>query len=104
MVWLILFISGLFEVLLIICLKKSQGFRVKKFAIAAILAQITSIYLLSVVVQTLALNIAYVFWVAVGSLGSIVYGILFNNESKSKKKLCWVAALIFGVLLLKSAG
>ena len=103
MVWLILFISGLFEVLLVICLKKSQGFTKKKFAIAAIFAQISSIYLLALAVKTLPLNTAYVFWVAIGSLGSIVYGILFNSESKSTKKLCWIAVLIFGIVLLKSS-
>lgn len=44
MAWMMLVISGLLEVLLIICLTKSKGFKIKKYAFLSLVVQIMSIY------------------------------------------------------------
>ena len=101
MEWLILIISACFEVGVMVNLQKSEGFKNIKYTILSILSQGVSLFLLSLTLNVLPLNIAYATWTGLGTIGSVIFGIIFLNESKDNEKFICMSLIIIGITGLK---
>ena len=101
MVFLILAVSSFFEMLTMINIQKTEGFKNLKYVIIALVCQLISIYLLAISTLELPLNIAYATWTGLGTIFSVFYGMFFLNEEKSRKKLFFMFLIIVGLIGLK---
>lgn len=98
---MILIIAGLAEVGGVISLKLTEGFTKVKPFIACIIFGGLSFYLLSQSLQTLPIGIAYAIWTGIGSVGSVIIGMLFFNESKDIKRIMLISGIVISIIGLK---
>ena len=103
--WVILVVAGLFEVGWAIGLKYTAGFTRVWPTIWTVLAMIVSLWLLGIAMKGLPVGTAYSVWVGVGSVGTVILGIVLFGEPASPMRLISVAFIIAGIIGLKlSAG
>ncbi|MDL2211545.1 multidrug efflux SMR transporter [Erysipelotrichaceae bacterium OttesenSCG-928-M19] len=101
MAWFILIISSCFEVLVMINLAKSNGFKNIKYTLLALVFQVISILLLGYTLQYLSINLAYATWTGLGTIGSVIYGIIFLNETRDYRKFIFMSLIMIGIIGLK---
>ena len=101
--WIALVLAGLLEVGWAIGLKYTDGFtRFWPSAWTAI-AMIGSIMLLGFAMKSLPVGTAYAVWVGIGSVGTVILGIILFGESASAPRLVSVALIVAGIVGLKLA-
>jgi quaternary ammonium compound-resistance protein SugE len=101
MIWLILFIAGLFEIAWAIGLKYTDGFTKVVPSILTIIAMIISLGLLSYAVKHIPVGTAYAIWTGIGAVGTAILGIILFNESKEFMRLFFIFLIIVGIVGLK---
>lgn len=101
MSWVFLFLAGLCEIGGVTTLKLSEGFTKWKPAAASLLFGIISFYLLSLALQTLPVGTAYAIWTGIGSVGSVIVGMLFFRESKHWLRMLFISLVIIGIIGLR---
>ncbi|RAP74051.1 DMT family transporter [Paenibacillus montanisoli] len=104
MAWLFLLISGLGEVGGVTGMKLSNGFKNWKGTLLALASGAVSFYFLSRSLQDIPISTAYGVWTGIGSVGSVLLGMLAFGESKNKSKLLFIAMIIIGVAGLRVIG
>lgn len=103
MAWIVLVLAGLFEVAWAIGLKYTEGFtRLWPTAFTA-LAMAVSLGLLGVAMKSLPVGTAYSIWVGVGSVGTVILGIVLFDEPANPARLISVALIVAGIVGLKLA-
>lgn len=103
MAWLILVLAGLFEVGWAIGLKYTEGFTRLWPTIWTVLAMIISLGLLGIAMKSLPVGTAYSIWVGVGTVGTLILGIVLLGEPANTGRLVSVAFIIVGIIGLKLA-
>lgn len=98
MSWFYIFIASIFEICWAIGLKYSQGFTHLYFSIFTVITMILSYVFLSLGVKELPIGTAYAVWTGLGAVGTIIYGILFLNESKDMLRLFFMFLIIVGII------
>lgn len=83
MSWTILFLAGIFEIFWAVGLKYSDGFTKLFPTIFTIVTMIISFYLLSLALKALPIGTAYAVWVGIGTVGTVIAGIILFGESMS---------------------
>ena len=101
MAWVILILAGILEVGWAVGLKYTQGFTRLWPSVATISAMTVSLALLGVAVRTLPLGTAYAVWTGIGTVGTVVVGMLLFGESTSLIRLLCVSLIISGIVGLK---
>jgi quaternary ammonium compound-resistance protein SugE len=101
--WFILVLAGVFEIGWAIGLKYTEGFTRLWPTVGTILAMIVSLSLLGIAMKNLPVGTAYSVWVGVGSIGTVVLGILLFGEPASAGRLISVALILAGIVGLKLA-
>lgn len=101
MAWLFLIISGLGEVGGVTFMKLSDGFKRWKGTMGAIASGFVSFYFLSKSLQDIPISTAYGIWTGIGSIGSVVLGMVFFGESRDWRKMLFLSMIIAGVIGLK---
>lgn len=101
MIWLVLFIAGLFEVAWAIGLKYTDGFTKPIPSILTIISMIISMGLLSNSVKYLPVGTAYAIWTGIGAVGTAIMGIILFQESKELIRLFFIFLIIVGIVGLK---
>lgn len=101
MKWLILVIAGLFEVWWAIGLKFSQGFTKLVPSIFTVLGMIASFYFLSLALKNLPLGTAYAIWTGIGTIGTVILGIILFNEPIDIVRLICIGFILIGIVGLK---
>ena len=81
MSWTILFLAGIFEIFWAVGLKYSDGFTKLFPTIFTIVTMIISFYLLSLALKALPIGTAYAVWVGIGTVGTVIAGIILFGES-----------------------
>ena len=99
--WVILIIAGLFEILWAIGLKYTDGFTKLTPSILTILSMLVSIWLLSISLKTLPLGTAYAIWVGIGTVGTVIAGIILFNDSVNLLSIISILFIILGIIGLK---
>jgi quaternary ammonium compound-resistance protein SugE len=101
MAWLILFVAGLTEVGWAVGLKYTQGFTRPVPTALTVTAMVVSLWLLGLAVRTLPLGTAYAIWTGIGTVGTVIVGILLFGESASGVRLACVTLILSGIVGLK---
>jgi len=99
--WLVLIIAGLFEVWWAIGLKYSQGFTKLVPSIFTIFGMIASFYFLSLALKHLPLGTAYAIWTGIGTIGTVVFGIILFKEPVDVIRLVCIGFIVVGIVGLK---
>ncbi len=101
MMWIVLILASFCELGFTVCMKLSDGFRNKKFTALTIVMTAASIFLLSTATKTLPLGIAYAVWTGLGTVFTVLFGILVFNESHDRKKIFFIFLVVAGVIGLR---
>lgn len=99
--WIHLLIAGLFEISWAVGLKFSHGFTKLTPSVITIICMILSFYFLSLALKNLPLGTAYAIWTGIGTIGTVVFGIIFFKEPVNLIRFICMAFIIFGITGLK---
>lgn len=80
MSWLILIISGLFEVAWASLLEETKGFTRALTTVGFVATLAISMYLLSVATRTIPVGTGYAVWVGIGATGAFLVDLLFRQQ------------------------
>ena len=94
MEWIILFIAGLFEISWAIGLKYSHGFTLIVPSVLTVILMIASFYFLALAVKSLPLGTAYAVWTGIGTIGTVVFGIILFKEPLTAMRLFCIARTV----------
>ena len=101
MKWLLLIIAGLFEVWWAIGLKYTEGFTKLMPSIVTIVGMIASFYFLSLSIKNIPLGTAYAIWTGIGTVGTIIFGIIVFKEPIDITRIICIVFIIVGIVGLK---
>lgn len=101
MTWLVLLVAGLFEIAWAIGLKYTEGFTRLWPTVATIGAMVVSLGLLGMAMRTIPVGTAYAVWTGIGTVGTVILGIVLFGESANALRLICVALILAGILGLK---
>jgi multidrug transporter EmrE-like cation transporter len=98
--YLFLAASILFEVLSSTMLKLSNGFKHIIPIVVLVAGYGVSFYALSKTLQVLPLGIVYATWSGVGTILTVIIGVLLFKERINKKGILGIAVLLAGLVLM----
>jgi len=102
--WFFLILSGLFEIVGVIGLKKAAE-KDSWFTYLLLGAGfLVSLTLLSMALKTIPLSVAYSVWTGIGTVGATVIGILFYKEPCHWFRLVCIAGILCTIVGLKWVG
>ena len=101
MKWIYLIIAGLFEVWWAVELKFSEGFTRILPSILTIVGMILSFYFLSVSLKRLPLGTAYAIWTGIGTIGTVILGIVLFKEPLDIIRIICIILIVSGIIGLK---
>lgn len=96
-----LIIAGFFEIFWAVGLKFSQGFTKILPSILTVLGMLASFYFLSLALKKLPLSITYAIWTGIGTVGTVLFGVIYFGETISVAKIICLAMIIFGIMGLR---
>jgi quaternary ammonium compound-resistance protein SugE len=101
MAWIMLALAGLLEIGWAIGLKYTDGFTRLGPTVATVAAMVASLALLGLAVRTLPVGTAYAVWTGIGTVGTVLLGILLFGESADTLRLLFMAMIVAGIVGLK---
>ena len=101
MEWIYLFVAGFLEVSWAIGLKYSQHFTKIVPSILTIIGMIASFYFLSLSLKSLPIGNAYAIWTGIGTVGTVILGIILFKEPISVMRIICILFIITGIVGLK---
>ncbi len=101
MAWFYLLVAGLLEVAWAIGLKQSAGFSKLWPSVWTIVAMIASFSLLASALKTIPVGTGYAVWTGIGTVGTIIVGIVFLGEARDAARLACLALIVSGIIGLK---
>lgn len=104
MAWIILILAGLCEVGFTYCLgraKAAAGLDWWAWMGGFVFISVTSMALLAKATQTLPLGTAYSVWTGIGTVGTVLVGILIFHEPATFWRLFFITTLLVSVVGLK---
>ncbi|QXE17438.1 multidrug efflux SMR transporter [Clostridium sp. 001] len=101
MEWIYLITAGFFEVSWAIGLKYSQGLTKILPSILTIIGMIASFYFLSLSLKSLPLGNAYAIWTGIGTVGTIILGIILFKEPINVMRMICIVFIVLGIVGLK---
>ncbi|MGF6171930.1 quaternary ammonium compound efflux SMR transporter SugE [Ensifer sp. 4252] len=101
MAWLILLLAGILEIGWAIGLKYTDGFTRLTPTILTVGSMIVSIALLGLAVRTLPLGTAYAVWTGIGTVGTVILGIVLFAEPATFVRLGCITLIVAGIAGLK---
>ena len=101
MPWTLLVVAGLFEVAWALGLKYTDGFSKPMPTVLTVGAMLASIGLLGLAMKHLPVGTAYAVWTGIGTVGTVLLGIVLLGDSASPVRLGCVALIILGIAGLK---
>lgn len=101
MAWVILVCAGILEIGWAVGLKYTEGFTKLWPTVATLAAMVLSMGLLGIAVRTLPIGTAYAVWTGIGTVGTVLLGILLLGESTSLARMFFVALIVTGIVGLK---
>ena len=99
--WIFLFIAGLLEISWAVGLKFSHGFTKLTPAIFTVACMIFSFYFLALALKQLPLGTAYAIWTGIGTIGTVVFGIILFKEPITIMRLVCIGLIMSGIIGLK---
>ncbi|CCF19447.1 Quaternary ammonium compound-resistance protein sugE [Pseudorhizobium banfieldiae] len=103
MAWILLTLAGLFEIGWAIGLKYTEGFIRPLPTLLTLAAMVVSVVLLGLAIRSLPVGTAYAVWTGIGTVGTVILGIVLFAEPASALRLGCIAMIIAGIVGLKVA-
>lgn len=103
MAWIYLLLAGLFEVGWAVGLKFTEGFSRPLPTAFTIVSMVASLGLLGLALKNLPLGTAYAVWTGVGTVGTVMLGIMLFGEAADALRLACIGLIVAGILGLKLA-
>ncbi|MEU8570272.1 multidrug efflux SMR transporter [Streptomyces pathocidini] len=100
--WFYLFLAIVFEIVFALGASASKGFTRLWISLVTLVGIVGGIYFISLALRDLDVGVGYTIWTGVGALGTVVFGALIFKEKITTPKLLCFAAIIGGVVGLKS--
>jgi quaternary ammonium compound-resistance protein SugE len=101
MAWVYLFFAGLFEIGWAVGLKFTAGFTRLVPSLLTVASMVVSLGLLGLALKALPLGTAYAIWTGIGTIGTVVVGIILFRESADVLRLTCVGLILAGIVGLK---
>ena len=101
MAWIILLLAGILEIGWAIGLKYTDGFTKLMPTVLTATSMVASVVLLGIAVRTLPLGTAYAVWTGVGTVGTVILGIVLFAEPATVIRLGCISLIIAGIAGLK---
>ena len=101
MAWVYLFVAGLFEVIWAVGLKYTEGFTRLWPTLGTLAAMAVSLGLLGLALRSLPLGTAYAIWTGIGTMGTVMIGIMVFQESADVLRLASIGLILAGIVGLK---
>ncbi|MCJ8147764.1 quaternary ammonium compound efflux SMR transporter SugE [Shinella sedimenti] len=101
MPWIILTLAGLFEIGWAVGLKYTDGFTKLVPTVLTAGSMLVSIVLLGLAVKTLPMGTAYAIWTGIGTVGTVILGIVLFAEPVTAMRIGCIALIVTGILGLK---
>ncbi|MBP0725257.1 multidrug efflux SMR transporter [Bacillus sp. RG28] len=101
MSWIFLLIAGFAEIGSVISLKRAEGFKRLLPSISCLIFGSLSFYFLSLSLISLPVGTAYAIWTGIGSVGSVIIGMIFFNESRNLLRILMIMFIIVGAIGIK---
>ncbi|MEY9781548.1 quaternary ammonium compound efflux SMR transporter SugE [Sinorhizobium fredii] len=103
MAWFTLLLAGLLEIGWAIGLKYTDGFTRLTPTVLTVGSMILSVALLGIAVRSLPLGTAYAVWTGIGTIGTVVLGIILFAEPMTVARLGCIGLIVAGIAGLKLA-
>lgn len=101
MAWVYILIASVFEICWAVGLKYSEGFTQIKATIFTVITMILSYVFLALGVKQLPIGTAYAVWTGIGAVGTVIYGMIYFNESKDLLRILFIFLIVVGIIGLK---
>lgn len=101
MQWVFLAMAGVLEMGWAVGLKYSQGFTKIVPSVFTVLGMIASFYCLSLALKSLPLGTAYAIWTGIGTVGTVILGVVLFQESMDVWRFVCVGFILIGIIGLK---
>lgn len=101
MAWVFLILAGVLEMVSVLFMKLSNGFRNFKYTLITVIMMAVDFYLLSLALKEIPIGTGYAIWTGIGAAGSVLLGMLFFKEPKSFLKITFLSFIIIGTVGLK---
>lgn len=101
--WVLLVTAGILEIGWAVGLKYTAGFTRFWPTAGTLLAMVLSVVLLGVAMKSLPVGTAYAIWVGIGSVGTVILGMVLFQEPANIFRLLSVGLIIAGIIGLKLA-
>lgn len=101
MAWIYIIMAGLLEIVWVIGLKYSHGFTKIIPSIFTVVIIIFSFFLLSKALHSIPLGTGYAIFTGLGTVGTVVIGMLFLDETINPLKVFFMALMILGMIGIK---
>lgn len=102
--WIVLVVAGLLEVLWANLLKRADGFTHKGTLAAGLGVELVSVGMLGWAMQEISLGAGFAAWAAIGTIGSVLVGLVVYGESLSPARLGFLTLLVGGIVGLQFVG
>ncbi|MFJ8266058.1 DMT family transporter [Peribacillus asahii] len=93
--------AGFAEIGSVICLKRADGFKKLLPSVACLFFGSLSFYFLSLSLTSLPVGTAYAIWTGIGSVGSVLAGMIFFNEPRSLRSILLILCIVIGAIGIK---
>ena len=104
MSWVYLVIAGLLEIVWAIGLKYTEGFSRLGPTAITVTAMVVSVALLGLALRTLPVGTGYAIWTGIGTVGTVLVGILVLGEAATPARLVSIGLIVAGIAGVKLLG
>jgi quaternary ammonium compound-resistance protein SugE len=101
--WLYLLLAGLSEIGWAVGLKYTHGFTRLLPSLVTIASMVVSLGLLGLALRSLPLGTAYAVWTGIGTIGTVIAGMILFGEPATAMRLGCIGLILAGIVGLKLA-
>ena len=101
MAWFYLVLAGIVECGWAIGLKYTDGFSRPLPSVLTAISMVISLILLGAAVKSLPIGTAYAIWTGIGTVGTVVLGVLLLGDPATISRLVCTAVIVSGIVGLK---
>ena len=99
--WVLLLVAGVLEIIWAVGMKHSHGFTRFWPSLITIICMVASFVLLSLAMRSIPLGTAYAVWTGIGTVGTVVLGVILFKEPVTVMRILCILLIISGITGLK---
>jgi quaternary ammonium compound-resistance protein SugE len=99
--WSVLVVAGLLEVVWATLLKQADGFEHRGPLAAGIAVELVSVAMLAWTMQEISLGAGYAAWAGIGTIGTVIVGLILYREPLNARRVGFLALLVGGIVGLQ---